>query len=255
MRRILILTVVCFGLFPGRPAKAVEDIAPEEIGTNRCVSGEVSLAYSTKSGNTEKNETDLSGKVKYDSSRQFLAFVQGTFEKTTSSDVVTEDEALLHARVLHKLRSETLYAEAFGQYQNDVFKGIENRGLVGGGGRWRYMYDPDIGKLYLGLGAFAERIDYTQDYSAVDESNSRMNSYLAYTRKLTETAEVSLIGYYQPAFGDRSDYYTSATAELTIRVVSNLHLRIGYEYERDSTPPEGVKKVDDETKVALLWKF
>lgn len=34
-----------------------------------------------------------------------------------------------------------------------------------------------------------------------------------------------------------------------------LYLRLGYEYERDSKPPEGVEKIDDETKVSLVWKF
>jgi putative salt-induced outer membrane protein YdiY len=253
--RTLILFAVLLAVVPGRPARAVEDVAPEEVGAQRGFSGNVSLSYSTKGGNTEKDETDFSAKVKYDSSKQYLAFLQGTYEKTTSTDVLTEDERLLHARYLHKLRGETLYGEGFVQYHNNVFQGIDDRVLTGGNGRWRWLDDPAIGKLYVGAGAFAETINYTPEFTAEDEDKYRLNSYLAYTRKLTDTATASLIGYYQPVIGDSRDYYISATLELEVRVISSLHLRIGYEYERDSQPPEGVLKTDDETKVSLIWKF
>lgn len=246
--------ILCL-LLTASTALAVVDIAPEEVETNSAVSGNIALSYSSKDGNTEKDEYDGSGKIKFDSRRNYLAFIQGTYEKTISSDVTTENETLIHARYLYRLNQETVYAEVFGQYHEDVFQGIDERWLTGGGLRWRYFYDPDVGKLYIGFGAFAEDIRYTADFPGKDETLSRFNSYLAYTRQLSEKTEFSLIGYFQPAIDDVDDYYTAINAELTVHVVSDLHLSLIYEMDRDSQPPEGIEKMDRETKVSLVWKF
>jgi putative salt-induced outer membrane protein YdiY len=234
---------------------AVEDIAPEEVGQEPGISGNISISYSSKSGNTEQDESDVGGKLKYDSNRSYLAFIQGTYEKTKSSDIKTEDEALLHSRYLHKLNSDTLYGEGFIQYYENVFQGIDHRVLAGGNVRWRFFHNTDLGKLFLGVGIFDEELNYTDDFPEEDKSMTRFNSYLAYTLQLTEKTEFSLIGYFQPAYDTANDYYTSLNAELTVHVISDLHIRLLYELEYDSRPPEGIEKTDTEITTSLVWKF
>ena len=242
-------------LLAASPALAVVDIAPEEVGTDPGITGNIALSYSSKSGNTDKDEYDVSGKIKYDSNRKYLAFIQGTYEKTNASDVTTENETLIHARYLYRLNQETVYAELFGQYHEDVFQGIDERWLTGGGLRWRYFYNPNVGKLYIGCGAFAEDLRYTDDFPGKDETLTRFNSYLAYTCQLSERTEFSVIGYFQPAVDDTHNYYTAINAELMVHVVSDLHVSLVIEMDRDSQPPEGIEKTDRETKVSLVWKF
>jgi putative salt-induced outer membrane protein YdiY len=253
MKKIL-KCIMCL-VFAVSTALAVEDIAPEEVGEDPGISGNVSISYSTKTGNTEKDEYDVSGKLKYDSNRNYLAFIQGTYEKTVSSDVTTEDERLTHARYIHRLNSKNLYGEGFLQYYENSFQGIDYRWLAGGNLRWRFFSSRDWGKIYLGVGAFQEELNYTDEFSEEDTTMTRLNSYLAYTRKLTEKTEFSLIGYFQPAYDEVNDYYSSITAELSIHVVSDLYVNLVYEFEYDSRPPEGIAKEDREFTTSLVWKF
>jgi len=234
---------------------AVDDIAPEEVGENPGISGNLAISYSTKSGNTDLDERDLSGKLKYDSNRRYLAFIQGTYEKTESSDVTTEDEIFSHARYIHKLNRETLYGEGFLQYFENSFQGIDYRWLAGGNLRWRFFSSTDWGKLYLGAGAFQEELNYIDEFPEEDESMTRLNSYLAYTIKLAEKTDFSLIGYYQPAYDTANDYYSSIKAEITMQMVSDFYVSVMYEFEYDSRPPEGIEKKDREFTTSLVWKF
>jgi putative salt-induced outer membrane protein YdiY len=237
------------------PAWAVVDIAPEEVGIKPGLSGNVAISYSTESGNTDKDEGDASGKIKYDINSNSLAFIQGVYARSKSSDVKTEDEILTHARYLHRLKGEDLYGEGFIQTYENEFKGIANRWLSGGNLRWRFLSDSDFGKFYVGGGAFQEQVNYTDDYPNEDGTLLRMNSYLAYTQKFTEWTEFSMTGYYQPAVRETGDYVTSLSAEFILHVVSGLSLSLTYEIDRDSRPPDGIEELDSEIKTSLVWKF
>lgn len=241
---------------------AIVDIAPVEVGSKPGLSGNVAGSYVSKSGNTEKDEYDFSGKVQYDSNQSYLTFFQASYERTETYGLKTEDQKYTHLRYLHKLNEETLYGELFFQGKENVFKGIDRRLLIGGGIRWRFLSDAEWGKFYLGLGAFHENIDYTVSPTApagtvaeADESKARLNSYLAYTHTVSDSAEVNLVGYYQPSFEESGDHYTSFMAELEVHVVYELYLSFIYEIDYDSRPPAGVKKQDRMTKTSLIWKF
>ena len=140
-------------------AWAIVDIAPVEIGDKVGVSGNIAASYASKSGNTEKEEYNFSGKLQYDSNESYLFFVQASYERAESFDVKTEDQTYSHARYLHKLGREDLYGEIFFQYRENIFKGIDTRYLLGGNLRWRVVNKADFGKLYIGLGAFHEEMD------------------------------------------------------------------------------------------------
>ncbi len=255
VRNSAVLTSMAVLLLAAAPAGAVVDIAPQEVGSDPGWSGNINVSYSKKTGNTDTDEGDVGGKIQYDNNRKSLAFIQGTYEQSKSSDVKTEDEMLTHARYLHKLYAETWYAEAFLQRYENTFRGIEGRWLAGGNVRWRFFSHPTLGKLYVGAGAFQEEIDYTDDYPGEDQSNTRLNSYLAYTLKLGESTDFSMVGYYQPNWEDSEDCYTAINAELKVHVVSGMYLSLSYEVDRDSHPPEGIEKVDEEISTSLIWEF
>jgi putative salt-induced outer membrane protein YdiY len=250
MRKLVVSLVLA-----ASPAWAVVDIAPQEVGTHPGFSGNLSVSYSSDTGNTEKDELDTSGKLQYDNRRNSVAFIQGTYERSKASGVETEDDTLIHARYLHRLYGETLYGEGFVQLYENAFRGIERRVLMGGNLRWRFAKIPRVGKLYLGAGVFQEEVKYTGDFPEEDESLTRMNSYLAYTRPLAEKSDLSMIGYYQPAFESARDYYASFNAELTLHVVFELYLSFTYEFDYDASPPEGIEKEDQKIKTSLVWKF
>lgn len=239
----------------GTQSLAIVDIAPVEVGDKPGVSGHIAGSYASKSGNTEKDEYDLSGKAQYDSDADYITFIQGAYERTESGDIKTEDQKYAHARYLHKLNEETLYGELFLQYRENIFKGIDQRWLAGANLRWRFLSGAEWGKLYVGIGAFRESIDYTAAVVDGDESTTRMNSYLAYTHEVSDTTKFSMVGYYQPSFEDSDDEYASFIAELEVHVVKQLYLSFTYEVDYDSMPPVGVEKQDRMVKTSISWKF
>ncbi len=247
--------IALFVLFAVLPAWAIVDIAPVEIGEKAGVSGNVAASYASKSGNTEKEEYDFSGKIQYDSNESYLFFVQASYERAESFDVKTEDQLYSHARYLHKLGRDDLYGELFFQYRENVFKGIDTRYLLGANVRWRVVNKADFGKLYIGLGAFHEEMDYTDAVPDQDESTVRMNSYLAYTNQISDNAKLNMNAYYQPSLEQSSDEYLSFLAELELHVVKQLYLSFVYELDYDSMPPLGVEKQYRMVKTSLSWKF
>jgi putative salt-induced outer membrane protein YdiY len=253
LRHILLLLLTLL------PAWAIVDIAPVEVGEKPGVSGHLALAYAEKTGNTEKDEYDMSAKVQYDTNETSIFFIQGSYERTESGNTKIEDQKFIHGRYLYKLHPR-LYAEAFVQYRQNIFKGIDQRLLSGGGARWHAFTTPLGAKVYLGLGAYDEQIDYYPQYVADDDlSDLRVNSYIAYKGKLSDSTQLNLIGYYQPSFDETDDYYASFLGELNVKIVGDFSLSLIYEIDYDSTPPQLVsgelKKQDRVIKTALKWKF
>ena len=241
------------------PLLAIVDIAPVEVGENPGISGHLAAAFAQKTGNTEKDEYDLDGKVQYDTNGSSIFFIQGSYERTEAGDAKIEDQKFAHGRYLYKLH-QRLYAEAFVQYRQNIFKGIDRRLLLGGGLRWQAFTTPMGAKVYLGLGGYDERISYYPQYVAdADLSDFRMNSYIAYKGELSESTKLNLIAYYQPSFEGVDDYYASFLGELDVKIVGDFSLALIYEIDYDSDPPQLVdgelKKQDRVIKTALKWKF
>lgn len=234
---------------------AIVDIAPQEVGEKPGVSGNIAGAYADKSGNTQKKEYEASGRLQYDSNTSYLFFVQAAYERSTSLGVEIEREIYSHARYLYKLNEATLYAELFTQARHNRFKDIDLRLLAGGNLRWRIVNNACFGKLYLGAGAFQERIDYIPLSPEQDLDTLRGNSYIAYTQQFSDQARYSMIGYYQPSLEETSDEYASLLAELQINIYKKLYVNFIYEIDYDSKPPQGVAKQDKTLKTSISWKF
>lgn len=244
------------------PLLAIVDIAPQEVGEKPGVSGNIAGSYIGKSGNTEKNEYDFSGKIQYDSNDDFLAFLQGSYEFAESKGVKIEDQKFFHFRFLNKLNDESLYGEFFSQYKQDIFKDISNRWLNGVNVRWRFVNSPEFGKLYVGVGVLFENIQYTNSPTEPagtmiqpNENSLRLNTYMAYKHNLSSNAKLNMIGYYQPNLEQNSDYYASYTAELELHIIKEAYLSLIYRYEYDSKPAISVEKTDRTIKTSIVWKF
>ncbi|MDD5157381.1 DUF481 domain-containing protein [Sulfurimonas sp.] len=257
MKKILLLLFIAL-----MPLLAIVDIAPQEVGERPGFSGNIAGSYTGKSGNTQKNEYDFSGKIEYDNESNFLTFLQGSYELTESKGVKIEDQKFFHFRFLHKLNNESLYGEIFSQYKQDIFKDIDNRWLNGANIRWRFVDSSELGKLYLGAGILLENIQYVNSPNdpagtAVqpDENSLRVNSYMAYKHNLNPSTKLSMIGYYQPSLEQGSDYYASFTAELELRIIKEIYLSLIYRHEYDSKPAISVEKRDTMTKTSIVWKF
>jgi hypothetical protein len=231
-------------------------IAPVDIGSKPGLSGNVSGSLSSKSGNTQKDEYSLGMRLQYDQGSDYLSWGTFTYDYGKSNGTKNEDKIYAHVRYIHALDQNGDWTwEFFVQSEQDKFKDINERSLGGAGIRWRFMNSEEWGRGYVGMGGFAEKIDYSHPELNPNETNSRLNSYLAFTKSFMVGSKVSYIGYFQPKFNETSDYVSSQSAELIVPIVGQLNLSLSAKYLYDSRPAVGVEKSDTAYMTSLLWQF
>lgn len=233
----------------------VVDIAPVEIGEKPGISGNVSGSFTTKRGNTDKDEYSASAKLQYDDNASYVTWGVLSYDYGKSSDVKNEDKTYAHLRYIRRVEGKDLCGELFVQTEQDRFKSINNRSLAGAGMRWRFFNSKEFGKGYFGLGGFYEYIDYSDTAVNPTEDNGRLNSYIAYTKSFLTSSKVSYVGYYQPRLDKSSDFVTLQSLELLVPIFEQLSLSFSIELDYDSRPPVGIEKRNTAQKTALSWRF
>jgi putative salt-induced outer membrane protein YdiY len=248
-------TFLIFSTLVSTSLSALVSIAPVDIGSAPGFSGTLGGEMGSKSGNTNTDGYAFGTRLQYDEGINYLTWGTFTYNYGKSNGMKNEDKLYTHIRAIHSLFDNNWCSEFFLQSEQDKFKSINNRSLAGSGVRWRVFNTDMMGKGYAGVGIFEEKIFYTQSDINPIETNTRLNSYLAYTKNFTEFSKVSYIGYFQPKFGDISDYITSQNVELIIPIYQKLNLLLTALYLYDSAPAIGIKKEDIQYKTSFTWKF
>jgi hypothetical protein len=247
---LLLLCLLSTSLF------ALVSIAPVDIGSKPGLSGNISGSLNSKSGNTQKDEYSLGMRLQYDEGVDYLTWGEFTYDYGESKGTKNEDKTYAHLRYIHTLTPNGDWSwELFLQSEQDRFKDINGRSLAGVGIRWRFLNSDDFGKGYTGIGRFVEKIDYSHSERNANEENHRMNSYIAYSKSFVSGSKMNYIGYYQPKFGNVSDYVSSQSAELILPIAGQFNLNVSAKYLYDSRPTVGVEKRDTVYMTSLFWQF
>jgi len=238
------------------PLFAFIDVTPIEIGEHPGTSGSIALSTTLKRGNVDRNDYRLDGDIRYDTNRSDAFWAIGSFDYASSDGDEIENSTLGHLRWLHRLEAP-LYTEVFLQTEQNKFKDLSNRSLAGGGLRWRLFDTTKMGKGYLGMGVFYEIIRYRDTTADPNEENSRLNSYLFYTKPFATGAYLNLYAYYQPKIDEMEDYLIVSACEISFPLYGALRLLVSLRGDYDSRPPigSGVKRYDITQITALQWKF
>ena len=237
------------------PLLAVINISPNEVGLRPGLSGNIQAAVNNQRGNTDKDEYDFSAKVNYDNNSSYVTWLAFSYAYGQAAGVENENKAYLHYRFIHTLYSKDWNWEFFAQNQGDDFRQIQRRLLGGAGVRWRFINGDTFGRIYLGLGAYYEYVNYTDPIIDPKEHNSRLNAYLSYTKKFGADARVSLATYYQPKFDDWKDHYLLSTASLLFYVYGSIYIKASLTYAYDTIPAVNVQKEDMQQITSIGWKF
>ena len=241
-------------LFLTIPLFAVVQIAPNEVGLRPGIAGQFSASNNTQRGNTEKDELDLSASVSYDNNRSYVTWLDLSYAYGQVAGTKNENKSYAHYRFLHTLYRPEWNWEVFAQNEGDDFRSIQRRLLGGGGLRWRFYEAGTFGRIYVGLGAYYEYLGYTTQIDPT-ERNTRVNSYLSYTKKFGKDARVSLGIYYQPRTGEWEDYYFNQAASLSVNIYRALFVKIELTHAHDSRPGIGVNKTDFQQTSSIGWTF
>lgn len=232
---------------------ALISIVPVEIGEEPGFHGKIATALETKRGNTDKDNYKLGIRFDYDNNESYHTWIEMSGEYGESNSVKDTNKLYLHLRHIHAISNKDICAESFIQAQDDEFKLIKRRLLLGGGMRLKLFELHKSGKGYFGLGALYEDIRYT----SLDpkEDNFRMSSYLAYTTKLGDDSDLSYTVFYQPKISDFSNYVSSQKLALKVHIYKRLFLNFQLSYDVDSRPPLGVEESDFTQTTSFVFDF
>lgn len=249
MLRAFFLLILSVQLF------AIVAVKPREVGENPGISGEAAGAFETKRGNSETDNYSASFQLQYDNNISYLVWGMVRAAYGEAYGVKNTNNLYLHLRYIENLDGPWLAKEYFTQIEEDEFKSIRDRWLIGGDLRVKALRQKDgWGGLFVGAGAFAEYIGYTTGVDPA-ERNLRFSFYLAYLLNFADNGSFGLGGYYQPKVDNANDYYVTVSGMLEIPVYRQLYLRVVAEFTRDTEPAEGVKKEDFSQQTYILYKF
>lgn len=236
------------------PASADAQVAFENNG----LSGDISLAGTGKTGNTESTDVSFGLKLRHETDRWRQLF-GGNYDWGSADEEDTKNR-LSASYELARLLSERLYAFGRTAYEQDEFSGYDYRAVLGGGlgydvltheaRRWSLQagpayrideveasYDPDTGALL----APAER-----QTSAALNLGSRFDALLNDAVTFNNTTDIT-------SSSDTNTFLNSAS--LTAAIMGPLEARLSFDVLHDTSPPLGAEKTDTTTRAALVYTF
>ncbi|MFA7555768.1 MAG: DUF481 domain-containing protein [Spongiibacteraceae bacterium] len=217
------------------------------------VKGEVEFAFSGKSGNSDEQSTEASFRLDYrQQQRQMLGIL--SYEREKTNDVETTDNAFAHLRYIHH-RSDVFAWEGYTQYQQDAFKSLDSRLLLGAGARLNVSPQDESYLLTLGLGAYYTEETYDLEGGSLHENYVRANTYASFVKSLGENITFSNTLYWQPRFSRPSDSYIYNNLEFKMAINTALSLKITIESQYDSDPVEDVSSTDHSYYTSLVYEF
>jgi len=248
-------TPILITLLSAQSLFALVSIIPVEIGKEVGFSNIAEASLETTRGNTDTDSYKASYRSTYDNGENFVTWAEasGAYGKANGDE--NTNKVFAHARYIHAVTRESVRAEVFTQYQNDMFMNIKNKVLYGTGARFKILDEARDARGYLGLGVFHENISYRNPTINPSEKNVRLNSYFSYSIDLNNKTSVAYALYFQPKVDKISDNIQSHEVELKVNVYRDIFLKFNIAYTMDSEPPIGVKAYDFTQNTSFVFNF
>ncbi|MDQ8037122.1 MAG: DUF481 domain-containing protein [Pedobacter sp.] len=212
-------------------------------------SGNIRGAIDGRSGNTERVNYTVGGRVNYRSrDTDMFALVEHSRAKADDTEIENASWAHLHYRDEFK---RGLAAEAFLDGHKDDFQLLDSRLQLGGGLRFTLNYEPDVRAVYAGIGALYE----WEDQAGRDDDYWRLNAYFAYKRQLNQQVRALFDLYYQPSLSEGRDYLIKTELGVLVKLAEQLDLKMGVRYQYDGDAPTGIESDDTAYITALNFHF
>lgn len=209
-------------------------------------SGEASLTYLLKNGNTESSTLGAKLRAEQDLSRfRFTYQLEGSNQET--DDVRTEEKYFASTKADWKFWEHT-YAFLLLEHEDDRFAGYDYQTTLSAG-LGHTALDTDTHKLSLEFGPGYRRTKVMAD--AVNEE-ATARAALNYAWQVSESAK--LTQNISSEWGDDATLTRSQT-QLKAKINSKLSMTLGYDVRNLSRVEVGAKKTDTTTYVSLDYSF
>lgn len=252
----LALPALLLILLAGR-AEAILSMEGLHLGVRQDgFSGEVDLAASGASGNTERSDIAAGTRLEWHRERHTDLLV-ASHAYGRAAGVTNTDKSFLHLRHIYQRVPDRAW-EGFVQAERDEFARLSYRGLIGGGARFTLIERTDERAAFFGLGAMYVRERLTEVAGLTDHGTEtlwRGNLYFVIKYRVREGIALVNSTYYQPALSEPSDYRLLDTAELKIDLTGQLALKLSIGIVHDSRPPQSVRGTDVTYRTGLSWSF
>lgn len=219
------------------------------------LSGYLELNGTIKTGNAEKTEAGIDGRLDWKTTTSTTFFVfESDYEWVNGSR--SSDEGLIHIRHVRKLVDD-FSAEVFGQINYDKKLLIKNRELLGAGLRYKVLHF-DKSDVAIGTAYMFEHENYDLPQSAIHSDEvkvSRWSNYISFFLHFNTNVTLGGVVYYQPMFNNFSDYRLLNENSLMVSLSDIFSLSVNFKLRHDSIPPDGIKKTDTETNFGIAVKF
>jgi hypothetical protein len=157
-----------------------------------------------------------------------------------------------HLRYNYKL-NKWLRWEVFTQLQQNSINGIKLRLLTGSGPRFKLARSKQVA-LYAATAAMYE-YEEEQTVPIVYHRDLRSSSYLSLTYNPSKNAELMCTVFYQPLFGDLSDYRILNEISMKFKFVKHLSFTASWYYLYDSKPAATIPKLNYSISNGISYDF
>jgi putative salt-induced outer membrane protein YdiY len=235
-----------------QPAYAIVNIEQVKLDSNKeSFSGELNISFSGASGVSDKSAVSLSSRMQWDDTSTQFVIIKRDFEE--SSGVKSTDKSFMHYRYIRDAQAQFSW-EAFTQIENDKFKLLKLRTLVGGGSRILIHKDEDTSLARIGLGAFSSREEYDDTASTIEEV-VRANIYFTYHYRFTKGLRFNTTTYYQPDINDTEDYRALEQLSFEFDISKGLTYFVKLDSSYDNKPVQTISKHDTTYTSGIKFSF
>ena len=226
-----------------------ERINPEVDGW----SGQVNFSIDGKSGNSKKQNINVGAKAIHRKDGHTTLIIAES-EYGESFDKKDANSNFVHLRFI-QAHSTRIASEQYLQFQDDEFKLLDGRALVGGG--IRYLLTPKLPdlKLHIGAGAYYTKEKWAEVDGQIEEDYARASFYLSYKQQVTDNIFLLNTLYAQPRLSQASDLYVFNEFSIKVQVYQALAFRLSLKSSHDSDPVGGLEKTDHSYHSSLVYDF
>ncbi len=218
-------------------------------------SGSVQLNISAQTGNVDLQELNPSLGINYKTERtNSFAVILG--EYGWKDQEAFSNQALFHIRHVHEI-SFPFDWEVFAQINYDKTRLLLFRDLAGGGLRFNIIKNKS-NEFWIGTDYMREHEKYDLPSTAkhkAEQTVNRWSNYLTYSVIVKNGVNFSSVIYYQPRFDQFNDLKILNENSLSVALINNLTLTVGFRLYYNSRPPDAIKNTDTKTEMGFSYGF